>query len=94
MEQYILELLKASPGLAVGVALVVLFLKSMEKRDVAIKDLHLEHLEERKRGVAVLEKCTEALGACNETNCRVAEVVDRSNKLLDEIYNGDGRTRT
>ena len=93
MDEYITDFLKASPGIAGVIVVVIVFLRAQAKRDESFTQLHKEHLEERRSATVMVAKCNESIGAVHETNCRVADTNERIVKLLDDIYRGDGTQR-
>lgn len=58
MENMITEIAKQVPSLGVLAFIVIVFLRHMERRDAVIKEIHAEHMLERKETRAAVDANT------------------------------------
>lgn len=61
METLVSEVIKQVPSLGVLCFIVYVFLRHMEKRDAVIKEIHEEHLNERRETRTSVDNNTKAM---------------------------------
>jgi len=64
MESLAVEVIKQVPSLGVLCFIVYVFLRHMEKRDAVIKEIHEDHLLERRETRAAVDANTKATQGC------------------------------
>lgn len=75
MESTLAKLIIQVPDLVALIVIVLLFLKAQERRDVALKELHEEHIESRKESRAIITRCVEVMGETVEAMHTFADSV-------------------
>ena len=72
MEDFLKEMFKQAPSTAAVIAVVVIFIRYIGKRDEVWRDLHTEHLEARKESRRSIDANTEAMNRNTESNHTLA----------------------
>jgi len=80
MEAIIKGLVESAPHLAALVFIVVLFMRNIEKRDVLIRDLHNEHIDERRGTREVMKEAAESRDNNTDAMNRLVHAIERNQK--------------
>ena len=71
MDTMAIEIIKQVPSLGVLCFIVVVFVRYMERRDTVIREIHAEHISERKETRVAVDANTSAM---NKNTVAIAEL--------------------